>query len=261
MDATPTRTATDSRLTPEALTPEIHVARIATRYPGTIRVFQRRGIDFCCGGKRPLAEASADAGVAFDALRDELLAAGAPQEDDRNWEEATLGELIDHILERYHGRLREDLPRLAEMAAKVLRAHGERHPDVVPEVHRVFEGLRREMESHTAKEEQILFPYVRRLEETEHRAGHLGRSPFGSVEAPIGCMEDEHTEVAEALAGLRRLTSGFEPPANACPTFRGLFHGLAELESDTHRHIHLENNVLFPRAIRLEAELLAGPAR
>lgn len=246
-------------LSAEAVTPEVHVARLATRHPATIRVFQRHGIDFCCGGKRPLARACDEAGVPFEDLRAELLAEAAPEgaEDaGRNWEEAPLGELMDHILERYHGRLREDLPRLSEMADKVLRAHGEGHPEMVPEVHRVFAALRREMESHTAKEEQVLFPYVRRLEAMAERSETLPRSPFGSVEAPIGCMEEEHAGAAAALARLRQVTGGFEPPAGACPTFRGLFHGLADLESDTHRHIHLENNVLFPRATRLEERLL-----
>jgi regulator of cell morphogenesis and NO signaling len=243
------------------ITPDTHVARVAVRNPATIRVFQRHGIDFCCGGKRPLAEACADAGLDFAALRGELDAAAAgPAADERDWDAAPLAELAEHIVSRYHERLREDLPRLSEMADRVLRAHGEKHPEVVPEVHRVFAGVRAELETHTQKEERILFPYVSQLEELDGRGGVLPGSPFGSVKAPIDCMEDEHTTVAEALARLREVTGGFEPPSGACPTFRGLYHGLAELEADTHRHIHLENNVLFPRAIELEGRLLGSAA-
>jgi regulator of cell morphogenesis and NO signaling len=238
------------------VTADTHVARIATRHPATIRVFQRHGIDFCCGGKRPLAEACAEAGLDVEALRGELLAAEAGAgAGERDWQEAPLAELVDHILVRYHGRLREDLPRLSEMAERVVRAHGEKRPEV-PEVARVLAGLRAEMEAHTQKEERVLFPYVGQLAQLDAAGGTLPGSPFGSVRAPIGCMEDEHIAAGEALARLRELTGGFQPPAGACPTFRGLYHGLAELEADTHRHVHLENNVLFPRAVELEGRLL-----
>jgi regulator of cell morphogenesis and NO signaling len=241
------------------ITPETHVARVATRHPGTIRVFQRHGIDFCCGGKRPLAAACSEHGVEYAALADELAAAaGGPGEDGRDWGEAPLDELADHIVARFHERLREDLPRLALMADKVLAVHGEKHPDVLAPLARTFHALRAELELHMAKEEHVLFPYLRELAAQSAGGGSFAGSPFGSVRAPIAMMEEEHDVAAEALAELRRLTGGYRPPAGACTTFRGLFHGLAELEADTHRHIHLENNVLFPRAERLERELTAG---
>ncbi len=243
------------------ITPDTHVAKVATRHPGTIRVFQRHGIDFCCGGKRPLAEACAEHGVDFALLRDELAAAAAgPQDDDRAWDEAPLAELVDHIVVRFHDKLREDLPRLAAMADRVVEVHGAKHPETLPAVARTFHALRSELELHTMKEERVLFPYVREMEQVEARDGLFAGSPFGSVEAPIRMMEDEHDGAAAALADLRRLTAGFTPPSGACTTFRGLYHGLAELEADTHRHIHLENNVLFPRAVALEARLAGVPA-
>lgn len=233
------------------ITPETYVATLATRHPGTLRVFQRHGIDFCCGGKRPLAEACSEKDLEFSALRDELTEAMAPNDDERNWQDAPLGELIDHIVERYHLRLREDLPRLDAMAQKVLSVHGEKHPEVLPDLAATFHHLREEMEAHTMKEEMALFPHIREMEEdADQGAGPPTTST--SVDDPIAMMEAEHTEVAEALAHLRELTGGFEPPTGACTTFRGLYHGLAELETDTHRHIHLENNVLFPRASELE---------
>jgi regulator of cell morphogenesis and NO signaling len=240
-----------------SITPETHVAQIATRQPGTIRVFQRHGIDYCCGGKRPLAEAAASHGLEFEVLSRELDAATAgPEADERDWSEAPLAELVDHILVRFHGRLREDLPRLAAMAERVLEVHGEKHPDVLPALVRTYGALRSELESHTMKEEQILFPWICEMERAATGGGRgMAGVPCASVDGPIAVMEAEHDDAARALAELRRLTSGFEPPAGACTTFRGLYHGLAELETDTHRHIHLENNVLFPRAQRLEADL------
>ena len=245
------RVTNDRVTTPSAITPEMFIAKLATRHPGTIRVFQQHGIDFCCQGGRPLAAACEEKGIAFETLRDELAAAAAgPAGETRDWDEAPLGELIDHILDRYHQRLREDLPRLDAMAAKVLSVHGEKHPETLPALAATVQALRAELESHMLKEEQVLFPAVRALEEG-------GGAPAPWLSAPIAMMEDEHDVAARALAELRRLTGAFQPPAGACTTFRGLYHGLAELESDTHRHIHLENNVLFPRAARLEEDAAA----
>ncbi|MFP3940626.1 MAG: iron-sulfur cluster repair di-iron protein [Thermoanaerobaculia bacterium] len=243
------------------ITPELHVAKIATRHPGTIRVFQRHGIDFCCGGKRPLAEACTEHGLDFESLREELAAEMAgPVPDEKDWNEASLTELIDHIVGRYHDSLRQELPRLAAMADRVLTVHGEKYPDMLPALARTFHGLRSELESHTMKEEQILFPWVREMEGLARTGAGAAAAPGPSVDGPIAVMEAEHDDAAHALAELRRLTEGFQPPTGACTTFRGLYHGLAELEADTHRHIHLENNVLFPRAQALEAELTGIPA-
>jgi regulator of cell morphogenesis and NO signaling len=245
------------------ITPDTHVAKIATRHPGTIRVFQRHGIDFCCGGKRPLAEAAGARGLDVEALCAELSAAATgPGADDRAWGEAPLAELVDHILARYHDRLREDLPRLAAMADRVLAVHGEKHPEVLPALARTFHALAAELASHTMKEERILFPWICEIERGAASGASTGcgvaAMPRAGVEGPIAVMEEEHDDAGRALAELRRLTGGFEPPTGACTTFRGLYHGLAELEADTHRHIHLENNVLFPRAIALEAQIAAG---
>lgn len=241
---------TASSIAASAITPETIIARLATRQPGTIRVFQRHGIDFCCQGGRPLAAACEEKGIGFEALRDELAAAAGPAGPSRDWDEAPLGELIDHVLDRYHARLHEDLPRLDAMAAKVLSVHGEKHPETLPALAATLCDLREELESHMVKEERVLFPAVRALE----AAAGGGQAPGATLglSGPIAMMEHEHDVAAAALAELRRLTAGYQPPAGACTTFRGLYHGLAELESDTHRHIHLENNVLFPRAARLE---------
>jgi regulator of cell morphogenesis and NO signaling len=240
------------------ITPETRIADIATQNPATIRVFQQFGIDFCCGGKRPLAEACAEKQITFGELTSALASAettnaaatGIPGAD------AKLGELIRFIVGHYHAELRTELPRLTQMAAKVLDAHGAKHPEVFPELVRVFAGLKAELDSHMMKEEQILFPYVERLEALAATGETLPASPFGSIQAPIGMMEHEHDDAARALARLRQITGAYTPPADACNTFRGLYYGLAELEKALHEHIHLENNVVFPRATRLEEELV-----
>lgn len=244
-------TAPDGRVSPEAT-----IADVVTRYPATIPVFERLGIDYCCGGKRPLGAAVADKGLDWQAVGSLIEAAVSPvaaQEAPASWSDASLTDLIAHILDRYHARLREDLPRLSAMGEKVINAHGERHPEV-RDVAQVYAGLRAELESHMVKEEHILFPFIEQLE-----AGAGDRHPLlGRASSPIAVMEAEHDSAGAALARLRTLTSDHRVPPDGCATFRGYYDGLAALERDLHAHIHLENNVLFPRALALEARILAG---
>ena len=151
-------------------------------------------------------------------------------------DEAPLDDLIEHILVTYHRPLEEELPRLEQMGAKVVRVHGQRMPEVLPELLSVLRGLKHELLSHMMKEERILFPIIRQ---------GVGSSADGT----ISVMQREHDSAGEALQRLRELTGGYEVPAGACNTWRALWHGLAALEADMHQHIHLENNILFPRAL------------
>jgi regulator of cell morphogenesis and NO signaling len=230
--------------------PETHVADLARELPATVKVFQRHRIDFCCGGRRPLAEVCSEQGLEIAGLIEELEAAGRGVGDSGGWGDAALRELTHHIVERYHRSLRQDLPLLGELATKVAGRHGDRHPEL-QEIERLFFELRDEMFLHMQKEEQVLFPLIERLESAE--GGWPEGFPMMSLDGPIGAMEDDHEQVARILGRLRALSSGFQPPADACNSFRGLFRGLADLESDTHHHIHLENNILFPRAQGLVA--------
>ncbi len=234
------------------ITPEMKIAQVAARFPATVRVFQEHGIDFCCGGGRSLGSVADEDGLNLGALTIELESAIAgPPADQRNWSEAPLDELADYIVERFHESLRQELPRLAAMAEKVERVHGERFPEMLPELRRTFDSLAAELDLHTMKEEQILFPAIRQL------AGRSGAPnlSFG-IEGPITVMEMEHQDAAQALAKMRALTDGYTPPASACNTFRALFFGLDELERETKEHIHMENNILFPRALAvLEREM------
>lgn len=237
------------------ITPDTRIAEVAAQNPATIRIFQRFAIDFCCGGKRPLSEVCAERHMTFGELRAALESAGEPGGPEMPAPDASLTELVRFIVDKYHADLRGELPRLGQMVAKVIDAHGAKHPDVLPELGATFRELRAELEAHMVKEERVLFPYVERLETLDAEGRGLPDSPFGSIQAPIGMMEHEHETVAQALVRLRELTAGYAPPADACNTFRGLYHGLAELEKALHEHIHLENNVLFPRAARLEEKL------
>jgi regulator of cell morphogenesis and NO signaling len=234
------------------------VGQLVRERPSRARVFERFGIDYCCGGKRPLDEAcrkeGLDLGLVLDALADpDPNPLGSEAVD---WSAVPMGELADHIEATHHVYLRHELPRLAGLLEKVVAAHGRNHHELW-DVRVVFAGLKAELEEHMLKEERVLFPMVRQLE----RATTLPRFHCGSVGNPIVVMEHEHDAAGAALASLRTLTDGYTPPAGACNTYRALFDGLASLEADLHLHIHKENNILFPRARDAEAALALEAVR
>jgi regulator of cell morphogenesis and NO signaling len=217
-------------------------------------VFEQRGIDFCCNGRRPLADACRSAGVDLDDViqaLDRLPSAPAEVSDAGRWSPA---ELIDHIELVHHAYVRSASPRIAHHLAKLADAHGGRHPEIV-RVAAIFDQLVAELEQHMLKEERILFPYVRDLAEPAEGCGTI-RSPFGTVENPIRMMEREHEDAADALTLIRELTGGYAVPADGCATYEVTMAELREFERDLHRHVHLENNVLFPAAVRIEQEIL-----
>ena len=213
------------------------VGQVAKEHPLATRVFHRHGIDFCCGGGKPLDEACAKRGVDITAILDEIhRELETATEPEQRWDQAPLDQLIDHIVGTYHDALREELPRLEGMASKVLKVHFDTDPARLTQLHTVFSNLKDELEQHMLKEEQILFPMIR---------NGKGAMAVG----PVSVMEDEHTSASEALESLRQLTNDYEVPEYACTTWRALWHGLAALEESLHQHIHLENNILFPRAL------------
>ncbi len=232
--------------------PSKTVGQLVTERPSRARVFERFGIDYCCGGKTALGDACAerrlDTQEIVAALREADSKAAATDEPD--WTRAALSELIAHILEKHHAYLRGELPRLAQMVAKVHDVHGARHPELA-EVRQTYNDLHAELESHMMKEEQILFPLIKAMESSQT----LEAMHCGSVNNPIRMMEHEHDSAGAALAHLRALTGDFRPPQDACNTYHVLLDGLAELEADLHQHIHKENNILFPRASELEQAL------
>ena len=216
------------------------VGEISTTRPLAIKVFQRHGIDFCCGGKRPLEEACVARGldparVLEEIAVEEELAGPSPQ----RWDQAPLADVIEHLLQRYHAPLREDLLQLVAMARRVVEVHGQKDHQLAP-VLAVVLALRADLEPHMEKEEQVLFPWI--LQGQGSRAY-----------APMSVMRAEHEEVGRLLAEARRLTANYTVPAGACATWTALWRGLERLEQDLVEHIALENNVLFPRALAGEA--------
>lgn len=219
------------------------VGEIVAESPTLARVFQSFQIDFCCQGGRTLREACELKGIAAGSVM-EQLEAGMREKGNPAANPALLSpvELVAHIVGTHHAYLRSELPRLHAMTERVARVHGGHTPSLV-EVHEIFTEMAAELDSHLMKEEGILFPAI--VERVETGTTSL---PF---EGPIACMLHEHDDAGSALLRLRELTHGFTPPAEACNTYRALFAGLSELEEDLHRHIHLENSVLFPAALAM----------
>ena len=224
---------------------------LVTATPAAARVLERHGLDYCCGGGATLAEASSAAGIDPQAVRDELAALepGPPPD----WASMGPGELTDHLVATHHAYLHRELPRLATLAAKVASVHGERHPELA-EVHRTYDALHADLSPHLFKEERVLFPAVHELE----AATSMPWFPFGTTSGPISMMLMEHDRAGELLERLRDLTGGYQVPEDGCASYRALYEGLAELEADTHLHVHKENNVLFPMVRRMERSLTAS---
>lgn len=237
---------------PEIL--ETTVGEIAARSMGAVRVFESLGIDYCCGGKRTAAQVCREKGIAPEQLEAALLNAGANNSDSTDWTKAPLRELTRHIVGTHHEFLKLELPRIAERMRKVVAVHGSKDADTLQELAATFGGLNDELTMHLHKEELMLFPAIDRYESAFNQGLPLPPAPFGSIANPIAAMEREHASAGEALERIRQLTNSFELPAWACNTVRALWKGLEELESDTHQHISLENNVLHPRTIALERE-------
>ncbi len=219
------------------ITADTTVGRLATENPLATRILARHGIDYCCGGGRSLAAVCQEKGLDADALLTEIEHEINPaHEETTRWDLAPLDQLIDHILATYHVPLWEELPRLESMAQKVYRVHFDKEPEMLRGIVEVFTALKDELDQHMNKEERVLFPLIK---------SGLGRM----AGAPIDVMHQEHDSAGEALRRLRELTNDYTVPDDACNTWRALWHGLAALEADLHQHIHLENNILFPRAL------------
>lgn len=232
------------------------VRELAVELPYATRVFENLGIDYCCGGKRALGEACAASGVSVERVVESLAQAEAAVDANEravagNWAERSTDEIIDRILARHHAYIREQAPVIQQKFAKVASKHGERHP----EVHRaqdLFQSLAEELMLHLMKEEQILFPYIRRMEESRISGEPLPPSCFGTVRNPIAMMFSEHDSAGEILKQIRKETGDLNAPEDACATYQALYRDLLDFEADLHQHIHLENNILFPRALEME---------
>ena len=230
---------------------------IALDQPATIRVFERFHLDYCCGGNRPLAQACAQKGIDPKEVLAALSDATRTPEPARDFTEAALPELIRHIVQTHHAYVRSELPRLLPLAERVAAKHGPNHPEVI-QIERQLCQLAGDLLFHLDKEETILFPYIEALEQSRTYGANAPRACFATIESPIQSMLQEHEAAGALLDEMRTASKDFAPPAGACPTYVGLYDGLDAFEKDLHRHVHLENDLLFPRAIALEQEILVA---
>jgi len=240
------------------LTPDSAVGTIVTHEPKAATVFRRRRIDFCCNGAQLLRDACREASLdPADLLREIAEASSAPSTSDtreRDWREATLTELCTHVIARHHAYLRPKLRRLTQYLAKISDVHGENHPELA-DVRATFAALYEELLDHMATEEQVLFPAITQIEaasELRQSPPDIGDSGIEeTIEQLIRQLEDEHRRASDTLEKLHDLTLAYALPADACATFRETYESLDRLEVDTFWHIHLETNILHPRAIEL----------
>jgi len=227
------------------------IADIASTLPTSVRVFQRHGIDFCCGGKKPIGAVCREHGLDFADLARAIEASRTMIDGDtRDWSREPLSTLTSHIVTVYHQPLREELPRLQTMAEKVARVHGGKAL-YLARLDAIVAELSADLLMHMRKEEMILFPAI---EELARGAGGRGFP----IDGPIAVMEHEHDHAGSLLEELRAITGGYELPQWGCATMRALYDGLADLEAAMHVHVHLENNLLFPRALDLMRDASPG---
>jgi len=227
------------------------IREIALENPATIRIFERFGIDYCCGGRKPLAQACSELQLSVEQVVEKLeesLKSTSHQASE--WQTADLSKLIQHIVRKHHAYCRQEVPRLKALAEKVKSRHGAAHPELV-EIASLFERLGNDLLLHMLKEEQVLFPYIAGVEHAQAAGQALPRPFFGHVSFPVNAMVNDHEEAGEILRKLRELSANYSVPMGACPSYQGLYHGLSDFEKDMHQHVHLENNILFPRALAL----------
>lgn len=230
------------------------VRELALEIPEATRIFEKVGIDYCCGGGKSLEEACAAANLAVDGVLDSLELAeqqARAMPKDRNWQTEPLADLVAHINGTHHKYTREEIARLGPLFDKVVSVHGKSHPEL-EHIRAVFRGLAQELTMHMMKEEAVLFPYIVRMEEAVIQREPVLPPPFGSVQNPVAMMMHEHDSAGEALWSMRQASAEYTPPGDACISYQTLYKALEDFEKDLHQHIHLENNILFPRAIEME---------
>ena len=229
------------------------IGQMATDTPGAIPVFERYGVDFCCGGSRTLEAACEDRGLPVETLRAEIAAATALSPVQfRDWTEAPLSELTTHIVRKYHNPFRADLPLILALLDKAAQTNS-RQAAVLTALKRVLRRFRQGFELHMRTEEQVFFTAVQRLEAAAVAGQSAPRATFGSLQNPVRMLEGEHEAQARELLEIREITGGYYTPPNVDDNYRALLNRLQAMERDVHEHLHLENNVLFPRALRAES--------
>lgn len=232
---------------------EQSIGQLVAQHPGRAQVFEKFGIDYCCGGKKLLAHACSEKELDMQQVMQAIKAYDASHiGEGTDWTRASMTELADHIITAHHDYLRATLPRLSYLTGRVKNAHSDKYP-ALAELDEVFNKLRAGLEAHTVKEESMLFPCIKQLDSGQAPASDC------SVSHAVEVLEAEHDVAGDGLKKIRALTNDFTTLSDTCNTHRALLFSLQELESDMHEHVHKENSILFPRAVAREKELLSNP--
>jgi regulator of cell morphogenesis and NO signaling len=232
------------------------VRELAVTVPGATSVFERLGIDYCCGGGRTLREACEKSHVAVDEVirhLEEAKQATQPGAEVRAWEAESMTDLAAHIVDTHHFFTKQELERIEQILDKVCTRHGANHPELL-RLRTLFETLKQDLLPHMLKEEQVLFPFIARMEEAIGEGLAVPPPFFVTVQNPVRMMTQEHDTAGDLLREMRAAANNYVAPPDACISFQTLYQALAEFEADLHQHIHLENNILFPRAVMMENE-------
>ncbi len=233
------------------------VADLVTKNIKTAHVFKKYGIDFCCGGGISIKCACEKAGANLEELTRDLLSVDnktTRANDYNSWE---LDFLADHIINVHHSYIEESIPLIVQYASQVVQVHGEQYPEL-SQIQRLFSEVAIELGGHCKKEELILFPFIKKMIIAKREDESIGRPKFDTVDNPIKMMEADHEEAGAIFRKIAFLTNNYTPPQGACNTFRAFYAKLEEFEQDLHQHIHLENNILFPKSLRLEKDLFSA---
>ena len=227
------------------------VGELAATMPQTARIFEKFGIDYCCGGRRTLTDACASEGKDLNEILSAIESASAKANTDANYSSLGQAQLVNHIVTTHHAFTRAEIARLSKLIERVVAAHATRHPELLS-VQNVFGNLADDLVPHMVREENVLFPYIAKIEASVAAGSSCPMPPFVTVQNPIRMMLFEHDLAGELLRELRRMTSDYTPPADGCISYKALYSALENFEQDIHQHIHLENNLLFPRAVEME---------
>jgi regulator of cell morphogenesis and NO signaling len=222
--------------------------------PESTRLFESLKIDYCCGGNQPLGRACASAGIDVAQVVEMLAEVAQSNQGVPDFQNASLPELITHILDTHHVFTKTEIDRLQSLSDKVLNAHGGNHPELI-HLSELWLRLCADLVPHMVKEERILFPYILAMTRAAANGQGAPFAPFTTVNNPIRMMMMEHDTAGEILRELRELTSDYKVPPDACISYQTLYQALENFEKDLHQHIHLENNLLFPKALELENSL------
>lgn len=236
---------------------ETNVKDIALSNPDARRILEDAGVDYCCGGNKSLHDACLHSDIPTEEilrrLHENTKHIGFDYE---NWASATLNHLTQHIREKHHQYVRDSIPRVHNLLMKVIAKHGQNHAEMA-EIQKLFSEVGREMIMHMQKEEQILFPYIDAMERSVNAHSSIEPPFFQTVVNPIQAMMKEHDAAGNLVKQIRKATCEYTPPADACTTYKALYQELQGFEADLHQHVHLENNILFPRAVEMESAVVA----